>query len=154
MNTEHSQRLPTFINPSWRVAIVHSCFYEADIAAMIESAREVLLGATLNPAHITVHPAAGSFEVPLIGAALAEANKADAMIGLGIIVEGETHHGALLAAETARGIMDTQLRFSIPFAFEILYVKSLEQARKRADKGAEAAYSALHSLAELHRIRL
>ena len=76
------------------------------------------------------------------------------MIGLGIIVEGETHHGALLAAETARGIMDTQLRFSIPFAFEILYVKSLEQARKRADKGAEAAYSALHSLAELHRIRL
>lgn len=153
MKTEHSHRLPTFIDPSWRVAIVHSSFYEAEIMEMIASAKEVLLAATLDPMHITIHPVAGSFEVPLIGAALAEAKKADALIGLGIIVEGETHHGALLAAESTRGIMEVQLRFGIPFTFEILYVKSLEQARQRADKGTEAAYAALHSLAELHRIR-
>ena len=76
-----------------------------------------------------------------------------ALIGLGIIIEGETHHARLLAEQAARGIMDVQLQYGIPFAFEILYVDSLSLARERLDKGREAAYAVPHSLEELKRIR-
>ena len=99
----------------------------------------------------------GSFEIPLIGAALAEQGAVDALIGFGIIVEGETHHARLLADAATEGIMDTQLTYHIPFAFEVLYVKSLEDARARttgnSNKGIEAAVAVLHSLALLKKIR-
>ncbi len=120
--------------------------------ALIASAEEALTEAGIDPKNIAVHSAAGSFEVPLLGAAIAEANAADALIGLGIIVEGDTHHADLLAREAARGIMDVQLQYRLPFAFEILYVDSLALAQKRLDKGREAAIAVLQSLNALRQI--
>jgi 6,7-dimethyl-8-ribityllumazine synthase len=49
--------------------------------------------------------------------------------------------------------MDVQLKYEIPFAFEILYVKNLKLARERLEKGREAAAAALSSLATLTEIR-
>ncbi|OGJ55498.1 6,7-dimethyl-8-ribityllumazine synthase [Candidatus Peribacteria bacterium RIFCSPHIGHO2_02_FULL_52_16] len=157
MQTNHLQKLPAKIDPSWRIGIVHAEWHAEEIKGLVEGARSTLLAAGISASNILVHPASGSFEIPLIGKTLATEKKVDALIGFGIIVEGETHHAELLAKEVARGIMDVQLNHGIPFAFEVLYVKNIEQARERArvkiGKGAEAAYAALHSLAELHRIR-
>jgi 6,7-dimethyl-8-ribityllumazine synthase len=146
-----SQPLPK-ADPSWRVAIVASSFYAEEMDALIEGAKRTLAEAGIDPKNVTVHSAPGSFEVPLIGAAIAEKKVADAIIGLGIIVEGETHHADLLARESARGIMDVQLKYHIPFAFEILYVDSLALARKRLDKGTEAALAVLSTLVVLRGI--
>lgn len=145
------------IDPKWRIGIVYSSFYGEEIQSMVQTAQAVLEKAGIDPQCITDHPVAGSFEVPLIGRALAEAKEVDALIGIGIIVEGETHHARLLADAAAQGMMDVQMRFGLPFAFEILYVKTFEDAKVRAlgehNKGEEAAYAVLHSLAELKRIR-
>ena len=157
MQTNQTRTLPANINPAWRIGIVHAEWHAEEIKGLIEGARSTLLAAGISAANILVHPAAGSFEIPLIGNALATEKKVDALIGFGIIVEGETHHAELLAWAVAQGIMDVQLKHGIPFAFEVLYVQDTEQARARSHpkdgKGAEAAYAALHSLAELHRIR-
>ncbi len=139
-------------DPSWRVAIVASSFYKEEMEALIASATEALAEAGIAPENVTVHRAPGSFEVPLLGEALAEAKAVDALIGLGIIVEGDTHHADLLARESARGIMDVQLRHRLPFAFEILYVDALEQVRLRLEKGREAAAAVLSALTELKKI--
>lgn len=144
------------IDPSWRIGIVHSTYYKEEIEGLIEGAQAVFGAAGFPEDRISLHPVPGSFEIPLIGAALAKAKKVDALIGFGIIVEGETYHAKLLADQVARGIMDVQVQLSTPFAFEVLYVHSLEQARARcfadASKGREAASATLHSLAELKRI--
>jgi 6,7-dimethyl-8-ribityllumazine synthase len=99
------------------------------------------------------HSAPGSFEVPLIGKALAESGKVDALIGLGIIVEGQTHHARLLADNASRALMDVQMEFTMPFGFEILYVNDLNQVDARLDKGVEAALAVLFSLIELEKIK-
>ncbi len=143
---------PPPADPSWRIGIVASCFYKEETAALVAGAREALESAGVPEENILVHDAAGSFEIPLIGRALADAGHVDALIGIGIIVQGETYHADLLAAESARGIMDVQLRCGMPFAFEILHVASLDQARARLQKGREAAYAVLHSLGEFKRI--
>ncbi|MDO8648845.1 MAG: 6,7-dimethyl-8-ribityllumazine synthase [Candidatus Peregrinibacteria bacterium] len=143
--SDHRRSLPR-ARAEWRIAIVHALFHEAEVQAMVEYAKRTLIDAGVSENAITLHPVAGSFEVPLIGAAIAEAKGADALIGFGVIVEGETHHASLLAEQTARGIMDVQIRYRIPFAFEILYVADLNQARARAEKGREAAVSVLRSL--------
>ncbi len=140
------------INPSWKIGIVAASFYKEEIDALIASAKECFAEAGIPDANVTVHPAPGSFEVPLIGEWLAASRKVDALIGLGIIVQGETKHADLLAAESARGLMDVQLKHGLPFAFEILWVSDIAHARARGDKGREAAMAVLHSLAEKARI--
>ncbi len=122
-----------------------------------KGARSFLEQSGIPSANISDHPVAGSFEIPLIGKLLADAGAVDALIGLGIIVEGETHHARLLADATAAGMMRIQLEQGMPFAFEVLYVDELAQAVARSaasgNKGEEAAYAVLHSLMQLKAIR-
>ena len=122
---------------------------------MVEAAKTTLIKEEISEANITLHPVLGSFEIPLIGAVLAEAGQVDALIGLGVVLQGETPHAQYIVGEVARAIMDIQLKYKTPFAFEILHVDSLEQAKARVtgegSAGEEAAQAVLHSLAELKR---
>ena len=148
--------LPAAINTAWRIGIVTANFYKTESDQLVEGAKQLLTHAGIPEANITVYEVPGSIEVPLIGAALAKEHAVDALIGFGIIVEGETAHARLLAEAATRGLMDVQLTYRIPFAFEILYVHTLAQAQERAigdhNKGAEAAHAVLHSLALLENI--
>ena len=124
---------------------------------MLEAAKTTLIKEGISEANITLHPVLGSFEIPLIGAVLAEAGQADALIGLGVVLQGETPHAQYIVGEVARAIMDIQLEYKTPFAFEILHVDSLEQAKARVtgegSAGEEAAQAVLHSLAELKQLQ-
>lgn len=154
--SDSAHRLPEGINPDWKFGIVYAPFYKEETEAMVSDAVAVFREAGIPEANIQKHDVPGSFEIPLIGRALADAHAVDALLGFGIIVQGETRHADLLATAATNGIMDVQIRYGIPFAFEILYVNSLELARARAmgphGKGKEAAYAALHSLVALNRI--
>ena len=103
--------------------------------------------------NVSLHPVLGSFEVPLVGAALAAADSVDALIGLGIILQGATMHADHLAREVTRAIMDVQLQYLLPFGYEVLHVHSLDQITERSghdvNKGREAAVAVLHALAQL-----
>jgi len=137
------------MRPAWRVGIVYSSFYKEEIEQMLSGAVETLKAVGMEEANISSYPVPGSFEIPLVGAALAKKGSVDALIGLGIIVDGQTHHARLVAENVSRGLMDVQTQYTIPFANEVLYVDSLELAKKRLYKGEEAAISVLHSLAQL-----
>ncbi len=145
------------VDPSWRIGIVASSFHPEHVQGLIDGARQIFRSAGLAEEKVTIHPAAGAFEIPLIGAALAQAKSVDALLGLGVIVEGETHHARLLAESVAHGMMDVQVTYRIPFAFEVLYVQNITQALERCageqNKGAEAAIAVLHSLAQLQGLR-
>lgn len=153
MQTDQTLPLPARISSGWRIGIVHSQYYPEVVSKLIEGAQKVLEEAGIARGNVRTYAVPGSFEIPLIGAALIAAKEVDALIAFGVIVEGETHHAELIAGEAARAIMDLQVRNRIPFAFEILYVKNLEQARARADRGAEAARAVLHALALIEPLR-
>jgi 6,7-dimethyl-8-ribityllumazine synthase len=140
--------------PGSRIGIVYSSFYPEVIRKMREGALEELLKSGIRQSNITLHECPGSFEIPLIGRNLAEAKSVDGLIALGVIVQGETHHAALIAAEAARGVMDVQLRYGIPFAMEILFVDDLALARDRTDKGKDAARTVLKLLGGVPKIAL
>jgi 6,7-dimethyl-8-ribityllumazine synthase len=148
--------LPAIIDPSWRFGIIASAFHKEHADALADGAARTLHDAGIPDANIRIVTAPGSFEIPLLGKALAEAGSVDALMGFGIIVEGETHHAALLASSVAQGIMDVSITHTIPFAFEVLYVDDLQQAVARTkgehNKGAEAARAVLWALSELKRI--
>lgn len=139
------------VDPAWRIGIVLSSYHPELVEAMAKSAHMYLEAAGIR--NIQEFRAPGSFELPLIGRTLAKEASVDALIGIGVIVQGETAHADVIAREAARGMMDVQTQFGIPFAFEVLLVGTKEQAKERANRGAEAAAAVLHSLAEMRRIR-
>jgi 6,7-dimethyl-8-ribityllumazine synthase len=153
MRTEDRSLLVVKADPSWKIGIVYSSFYPQEVRLLVDGAKSALQAAGIKAGNISEHQVAGSFEIPLIGSALSEAKKVDGLIGIGIIVEGETHHAELVAKQAVQGIMDVQVRYRVPFAFEVLFVKELAQAKVRAsgadNKGREAANAVLHSLAQL-----
>lgn len=154
MSGQSPTDLPAHINPAWKIGIVASLWHRDILNKMIESAQNTLQDAGIPADNITVHDAPGSFEVPLIGAALI--GKVDALIGFGIVLQGETMHAENIMQSTTQAIMDLQVKHKKPFAFEILHVLNIEQAHARAEglhnKGFEAARAVLCALTALQRI--
>lgn len=155
MSTLQPLSLPANVDPSWTVGIVASLWHRDILEPMINRAKETLVEAGLQPENVQLFDAPGSFEIPLIGAALME--KFDALMGFGIVLQGDTMHAQLIAQTTAQAMMDLQIEHQKPFAFEILHVNNLEDARKRAEgpynKGFEAARAVLLSLVTLKNVR-
>ncbi|MEK7563022.1 MAG: riboflavin synthase [Patescibacteria group bacterium] len=131
-----------------RVGIVYSQWYPEIVDVLRASAIREFMKQGIAEGNISEHPSPGSFEIPLIGRNLAQEESVDALIALGVIVEGETHHADLIAREAARGCMDIQVHYGIPFGFEILYVDDIALAQARRERGEEAARAVLAVLRE------
>ena len=70
-------------------------------------------------------------------------------IALGVIIEGETAHGALVGQSVTEALMRVMLNTSVPVVHEVLLLQSEEQARARCladelNRGTEAARVAMH----------
>jgi len=121
-----------------RVGIVHSRFNEKIGVAMFEACRKRL--AELRVTALTVVSVPGALEAPLALQKLANTEKYDALIALGAVIRGETHHCDVVANESASGLMQVQLDAGIPVANGILTTDTEEQARARAtQKGKDCA---------------
>lgn len=97
---------------------------------------------------ITVVRIPGAFEMPLVVQKVAASGKYDAVIALGAVIRGGTPHFEYVAGECTKGLAQVMMQHSIPVAFGVLTVDSIEQAVERAgtkmgNKGAEAAMSSL-----------
>jgi 6,7-dimethyl-8-ribityllumazine synthase len=121
-----------------RIAIVRSRFNERIGAAMLEACRKRL--AELRVGALTVVSVPGALEAPLALQKLANTEKYDALIALGAVIRGETHHFEIVANESASGLMQVQLDSGIPVANGILTTDTEEQAKARAaQKGRDCA---------------
>ncbi len=134
-------------------AIVVGRFY-ADLAARLVAGAQSGFAA-LDVGEADVFDVPGAFELPLAASYLAASGRYAGVACLGAVIRGETDHYDYVCAETARGIMDVQLRTGVPCAFGVLTVDDMDQALARTgggkrDQGAHAA-EAVVTLARLRR---
>jgi 6,7-dimethyl-8-ribityllumazine synthase len=129
---------PELSGAGLRVGIVRSRFNERIGVALLEACRKRL--DELRVDTFTVVTVPGSLEAPLALQKLANTEKYDALIALGAVIRGETHHFEIVANESASGLMQVQLDSGIPVANGILTADTEEQAEKRAaQKGKDCA---------------
>lgn len=133
--------------PPRSFAIVASQFNAAYVDALVSNACAELKA--ISPeASISIHRAPGSFEIPLLVQSAARTFKPDAIIALGVIIEGDTAHARLVADAVTRSLMDISLAHEVPVIHEVLLVANEEQARRRCiepemNRGIEAARAAV-----------
>ncbi|MFG1300440.1 6,7-dimethyl-8-ribityllumazine synthase [Xanthobacter sp. V3C-3] len=140
-----------------RVLIIEGRYYEALADELLAGARAVLEAAGVEVEVITVP---GALEIPVaaeIALDAAELNDSpvDGVVGLGVVIRGETYHFEIVAGESARGLMDIGMAHALPVGNGILTVDTEAQAWERArvtegNKGGGAAEAVL-SLLRLRR---
>ena len=133
---------------NFRFAIVASRWNDFLTSKLVEGAVDALerLGADENSVEIFKVP--GSFELPLTALKIAESGRFDAVIGVGVVIRGETPHFDFVAGEAAKGLGQASMQTGIPVLFAVVTTDTLEQAINRAgvkagNKGFEAAMSAV-----------
>ena len=131
-----------------RIGMVVSHWNNEITDALAAGARETLLRCGVTEEHILRWDVPGSFELPFGCKRMIERHEPDAVIAIGSVIRGETAHFDFVCQGTANGIMDLNLKTSVPVIFCVLTDDTWEQARARSggkhgNKGVEAAVAAL-----------
>ncbi len=123
--------------------------YNAELAdALVANCVDTLAKAGADTRDIKVLRVPGSFEVTAAAARLAKGGECDCVIGLGILLEGETRHAKLIGSAVAHGLTTITIQTGVPTIFGIIAANNVQQARvrclgKKHNRGREAALTAI-----------
>ena len=130
-----------------QIAIVVTSWHTEITDGLLAGAERALKAAGNTEYEIWRVP--GAFELPL-GAQYAIDAGADAVIALGVVIQGDTPHFDYVCSAATDGLNRVQLDSGIPVGFGLLTVNTEQQALDRAglegskeDKGAEAVEAAV-----------
>ena len=131
-------------------AIVCGTFYRDLADKLIASATACFEEAGAEAVDVFEVP--GAYELPLAVSYAVDSGRYAGVACLGAVIRGETSHYDYVCGESARGIMDVQLRTGVPCAFGVLTVENMDQALARAgggkrDQGRHAAEAVLAMVA-------
>ncbi len=130
-----------------QIAIVVTSWHTEITGGLLAGAERALKAAGNDTYEIWRVP--GAFELPL-GAQKAIDAGADAVIALGVVIQGDTPHFDYVCSSATDGLTRVQLDSGVPIGFGLLTVDNEQQALDRAglpnskeDKGAEAVEAAV-----------
>jgi 6,7-dimethyl-8-ribityllumazine synthase len=121
-----------------RFAIVVSRFNEELTSQLAADAFQCLEKNGAKVPDIGTFEVPGAYEIPVVANRLAASGKYDALIVLGVVVEGETQHAQMIIDTTGQAILDISCRHDIPVINEIVGVRSWEQAVARCSSSRES----------------
>ena len=89
----------------------------------------------------------GAFEIPLVVREVALKKQADAIVALGVILQGKTAHAQHLGEVVTHALQQISLEHGVPVIHAVLSLKNEAQARERCledkmNRGTEAARAA------------
>jgi 6,7-dimethyl-8-ribityllumazine synthase len=131
----------------WRVAIVAARFNFKLVNALLESVLGALDACGVRTEDVETFRVPGSNEIPQVASLVSKTGAYDVIIGLGLIIEGDTDHHAIIADATAHALQTVGIRYEIPVINGIITVRTEQQAVERITgamaRGPEFAHAAL-----------
>ncbi len=139
-----------------RVAVVATRWNEFVVKELLDGALDELRRS--GDPEVVVVRVPGSWEVPPAVAALLETGGWDAVVVVGCILQGATHHAEQLAGDVAGALMAMQNAYGVPIGWAVLTPEDAGQAMDRAglkmgNKGREAVLAALEAADLLGQLR-
>jgi 6,7-dimethyl-8-ribityllumazine synthase len=154
--TAHYQAEPVDCH-DLRVAVVAASWHEQVMDGLVAGAERALGDFKVEHARVVRVP--GSFELPVVAAALAQ-DGCEAVVALGVVIRGGTPHFDYVCSAATDGLNRVALDHGVAVGFGLLTCETEEQALDRAglpgsseDKGYEAASAALVTALALRAVR-
>ena len=140
-----------------RVAVVAASWHETVMDGLVAGARRAFDDFKVEAPEVVRVP--GSFELPVVAAALAEKGY-EAVVALGVVIRGGTPHFEYVCSAATDGLNRVALDHGVALGFGLLTCDTEQQALDRAglpgsseDKGYEATSAALVTASTLRELR-
>lgn len=133
-----------------RIALIAARFNGRFVDALIEKAVDRLVRAGVETSNIDVVRVPGSNEIPQAISMVVEAageDSPDAVIGLGVVIGGDTHHHEVIGNSTGLILHTLAIDLNLPIINGIIVCDTVAQAEERTlgemDRGTAFAEAAL-----------
>lgn len=114
-----------------RFGMVVARFNDELTNALATSAYQCLVKYGAKPETIDLVRVPGAYEIPVVAEKMAASGRYDALIVLGVVVEGETQHAQMIIDTTGQSVLDIACRHRVPVINEIVGVRTWAQAEAR-----------------------
>ncbi len=114
-----------------RIGIVSSRWHSGHVNQMVGDVAATLGELGVKAENLVKMQVPGSFEIPMAARLMCSAQKVDAVICLGVLIEGETDHYEYIASSISSGLMDLQLSTMVPMVFGVLTCSNEQQVAER-----------------------
>lgn len=134
------------------IALVCSRFNRQLVDRLEAGARTALVERGVDEGRIDTFWVPGALEIPSAARWVIDAGRHQAIVGIGVVLRGETYHFEVVSDQSAAGLMALSTVGDVVITNGILTLDTLQQALDRAggdlgNKGAEAAVAAVEMLA-------
>ena len=141
-----------------KFGIVCARFNEFFTSKLLGGALDTLLRHGASAKSIETAWVPGSFEIPLVAQNMAASGKYDAIIALGVVIQGSTAHANYVNAEVSKGLAQVSLQHNIPVIYGVVTTENIEQAIERSgckagNRGSSAAETAIEMADLLRQIK-
>jgi 6,7-dimethyl-8-ribityllumazine synthase len=147
-NTPHSLALN---GAPFAIGIVAARYNNELVDALLASVVAELTAAGVKPSRLTVIRVPGSHEVPVAAQWLAQGGRRDCVIGLGVLIAGDTRHHEMVGTSVSQALQQVALATRTPVINGVIVTETLTQAKQRCcgarRRGPEFARAALEMAA-------
>lgn len=130
-----------------RLGIVAARFNSNLVDPLLARVVAALQAAGVKAENLTVLRVPGSHEVPWAAQALASRRGCDGVIGLGVLIAGDTSHHEMVGQSVSHALQRVALDTRVPVINGVMVVNTVAQARARCvgkiNRGVEFAQAAL-----------
>ena len=139
-----------------KFGIVCGRFNDFFVSRLLSGAVDAIVRHGGDAENISVAYVPGSYEIPFAVKKMVATGKFDAVMALGVVIQGATPHASYINAEVAKGLAQIGLESGVPVTYGMITADNLEQAIERSgtkagNKGVDAALAAIE-MANLTRV--
>ena len=131
-----------------KIGIVCARFNDFLVSRLLSGAMDAIVRHGGDAADVAVAYVPGSYEIPFAVKKMADRKEYDAIVALGVVIQGDTPHASYINSEVAKGLAQIGLESGTPVTYGMITADNLEQAINRSgvkagNKGVDAALAAI-----------
>ena len=131
-----------------KFGVVCARFNDFFVSTLLDGAVDVIVRHGGDAKKISVAYVPGSYEIPFAVKKLLATKKFDAVIALGVVIQGATPHAGYINSEVSKCLAQLGLESGIPVTYGLITADNLDQAVERSgckagNKGGDAALAAI-----------
>jgi 6,7-dimethyl-8-ribityllumazine synthase len=148
---------PRIVRDRRKFAFVASQFNAQYVQGLVNHATEEIRE-LVPSSSLILFQVPGAFEIPIVVRELATRDDIDAILAIGVIIQGDTKHADQLATSVTNALQQIAIEHGTPVINAVLNLENEEQARERClekkiNRGIEAARAAVQIVSVLQEVR-
>ena len=131
-----------------KFAVVCGRFNSFFVERLLEGAMDTIVRHGGSAEDVSVAYVPGSYEIPFAIKKLLEKGGFDAVIALGVVIQGATAHASTIYSQVSKSLAQIGMDSGVPVIYGVVTVENIEQAIERSgtkagNRGADAAVAAI-----------